>query len=535
MPANSEARVLIDAAQLFSGYPEFTVSGGKGARIAVTYAEALYDEKRHKGDRNDVGNRKAIGLEDVFLPDGGADRTFRPLWWRTWRYLQIDVKTGAEPVQLGGMAVHETGYPFAEKAWFRSSDPQLDRIWNIGWQTLKVNAHETYMDSSYWEQLQYVGDTRVEAEIADAVSGDPRLVRNSIDAFGDSMNAEGMIQSAYPSSTENVIPTFGLFWIGMMHDYWMRQPDIGVVKRNLPKAQRVLNWYAPHVASNGLLTRNPGWNFVDWVGDPPMARDAFPSFDKASNTSCLTSLIYLGALREAADMEFALGQAPLAQAHLDQASRLSSAIEKNCWDATRQLYADDPSHAVYSQHTNALAVLYDVAGPAKAQDIVARIVGKEGIDPPSGILATSYYFAWYLNRAIVHAGLGDRYIDLLSTWRGLDAPNFTTWPEARGNTRSDSHAWSAHPTAGLLGLVAGIQPAAPGYGRVRIAPHPGNLKTFDAAAATPSGLVRVRYAANADRRTFKLTMPKRLAGDFIWQGSTRKLKPGTNTFSVEAK
>ena len=37
---------------------------------------------------------RALGLTDSFLPDGGAHRTFEPLWWRTWRYLDLDITTG---------------------------------------------------------------------------------------------------------------------------------------------------------------------------------------------------------------------------------------------------------------------------------------------------------------------------------------------------------------------------------------------------------------------------------------------------------
>ena len=117
---------------------------------------------------------------------------------------------------------------------------------------------------------------------------------------------------------------------------------------------------------------------------------------------------------------------------------------------------------------NALAVLYDVATLEEAHDLLGRIVAPgQGIDAPPGMYTSSYYFAWYLVRAFEHAGLGARYPQLLATWRDLLKLNFTTWPEERGKTRSDTHAWSAHPTADLLRIVAGIGPGAPGYRSVR--------------------------------------------------------------------
>ncbi len=47
----------------------------------------------------------------------------------------------------------------------------------------------------------------------------------------------------------------------------------------------------------------------------------------------------------------------------------------------------------------------------------------------------------------------------LDPWRKLLPLHFSTWPEIPGDTRSDSHAWTAHPIYDLLTLVAGIEPA----------------------------------------------------------------------------
>ena len=125
---------------------------------------------------------------------------------------------------------------------------------------------------------------------------------------------------------------------------------------------------------------------------------------------------------------------------------------------------------------NILAVLYDVATPDESATILDRItVPGHGIDAPGDLYTSTYYFAWYLVRAFEHAGRADRYPALLQTWRDLLALHYTTWPESRGETRSDTHAWSAHPTADLLGLVAGIRPAAPGYARLRVTPNLGDL------------------------------------------------------------
>ena len=64
-----------------------------------------------------------------------------------------------------------------------------------------------------------------------------------------------------------------------------------------------------------------------------------------------------------------------------------------------------------------------------------------------------------------------RYVERLEPWRGMLAMGLTTVPETPEPTRSDSHAWSAHPNYGLLATVLGVRPAEPGFRSVRIAPH----------------------------------------------------------------
>ena len=522
VPANSTVKLLLRRDAMISAYPELEVSGGAGARIELEYGEALYDAANRKGDRDLVADRHLRGFRDTFVAAGG-ERVFAPLWWRTFRFIEISVTTAAEPLVLRSLRLHETGYPFEQRGWFRSSDPGLDRIWNIGWRTLRVDAHETFMDSSYWEQLQYAGDTRIEMLVSYAVSGDPRLARQAIDAFADSDVDGGVMQGAYPSRLQNVIATFSFAWVGMLADWHREQPDAGLIRAHLPRMRRVLAWFEPHLNADGLLGKSPHWNFIDWSGQRWDDRDTFPSWG-SRNGSCLMTAMWVGALRHGAALEHALGEPRRAREFDAKADRARDAIRRECWVATRGLFADDADRQVFSQHMNVFAVLYDIAEPAERRGILERITlpGK-GIDAPAGMYASTYYFAWYLVRAFEHAGLQDRYFELLGSWRELLPMNFTTWPETRVDPRSDTHAWSAHPTADLLRIVAGIGPGAPGYGRVRIAPMLGHLTSLDAAAATPKGLVKVRYRIENGLLEAEIERPADLPGQFLWRGRSHPL------------
>jgi hypothetical protein len=76
IPAGSKVTALLDRSQLTTAYPEIVTSGGKGATITLTYAEALRapakgGQKGEKGNRNDIAGKVISGLADRFLPDGG--------------------------------------------------------------------------------------------------------------------------------------------------------------------------------------------------------------------------------------------------------------------------------------------------------------------------------------------------------------------------------------------------------------------------------------------------------------------------------
>jgi hypothetical protein len=528
VPAHRSVHILLDRGSVEAAYPELTVSGGAGATVKLTYAEALYDAANAKGDRAQVTGRHIVGIEDKFLPDGAAARSFAPLWWRVWRFLEVAVETGDQPLTLEGLEVRDTGYPFVQKARFKSSDPELDRIWQIGWHTLQVDAHETFMDSAYWEQLQYIGDARVEAEIADMGSGDPRLTVQAIDAFIDSGAAQSITQSRYPTRSPQAIPTFSLVFVGIVHDFWMRNPDIAVVRRSLPLVRSTLDWFGGYAQPDGLLRKVPEWSFVDWIKDGDRS---YPSYD-ANQESCVTSLLYLGALEEAADLEAAAGEAGRGTADRQSATALRRAIYEKCWDAGRGLIADHPGKTVFSQDANVLAVLYDVVRKADQASVLAKAWPVGTVALPDGLLPGSYYFGFYAARAYAHAGQSDRYLEFLAPWRALLKQNFTTWPELREPTRSDSHAWSGHPTAKLLEIVAGIAPDALGFSKVRIAPHLGSLTHLDAAMPAPQGLIEAHYEQDGPRLKAVIQLPPALTGAFLWKGKTVTLHPGANAIEV---
>jgi alpha-L-rhamnosidase len=516
VPPNSDASILLDQTFETTAYPELVTSGGGGSKVRITYAEALFDPAGHKGNRNETDGKKIRGLYDEFLPDGGAHRTFSPLWWRAYRYVQIDVHTAGDQLTLDSFSGYFTAYPFKPEAAFESDDASLQKIWDAGWRTARLCAHETYMDCPYYEQLQYVGDTRIQALISLYVAGDDRLVKNAIDLLGDSQTPEGLTQSRYPSALPQYIPPFSLYWIGMMHDLWWYRGDQEFLKPWLPNLREALAWYQSHLTSSGLLDRLPWWPFVDWADE---FHDGIPP-QETSGQSAALSLQFAMALRQAADLETAYGEADRAQADRELAAKIARDAYEKCWDPARGLLADTPAKQHFSQQGNILGVLADAIPLASQRPVIERVLSGRTLTP------ASYYFRFYLARAMNKTGLADRYIPELAPWRGMLDEGLTTFAETPGETRSDCHAWSAHPDFDLLATVAGIESAAPGFSKVIITPHLGDLHHLTAAVPHPRGLIKVAYERHGDQWTADVSLPPGLSGWFVWKERRIALHPG---------
>jgi len=177
-----------------------------------------------------------------------------------------------------------------------------------------------------------------------------------------------------------------------------------------------------------------------------------------------------------------------------------------------------------------LAVWLDVVPEAQQKSVLTKILAASAASnadaPVPPMSQATYYFRFYLARALDHAGMGDQYLQLLQPWRDMVALGLTTWAEKPEPTRSDSHAWSAHPNCDLLTIVAGIRPATPGFATVTIEPHLGPLQHVTATMPHPNGNIEVEYTRTTGAVQAIITLPPGLSGDLLWHSHKYPLVQG---------
>lgn len=527
IPAHTNATLLLDQSFLTNAFLTMQLSRGKDAAVSIKYAEALFQSGSPiiKGNRNEIEGKKFLGRKDSLISNGSTGQVFTTLAWRTFRYIEMKIETKAEPLTIDDVYGTFTGFPFERKATFTSTQPDLQKILDIGWRTARLCAVETYMDCPYYEQLQYIGDARIQALVSFYNAGDDRLVRNALNQMDNSRLAEGVTLSRHPSFSPQIIPTFSLWYIGMLHDYWMYRPDAVFVREKLAGTRDVLNFFAKYQTDDGSLKNTPYWLFSDWVNNKTQWGYGMAPKGK-DGSSAVLDLQLLWAYQVAGEMERALGMKAYADMYAKKVELLSKTIREKYWDASRGVFADTPEKDIYSQHANTLAILTNVVQGDEAKRLAEKILSEKYMAP------ASIYFRYYTHLALTKAGLGDQYLSWLDKWRENISLGLTTWAEISdvSNARSDCHAWGSSPNIEFYRIVLGIDSDENGFKTIKIDPHLGSLTKISGEMPHPNGKVFASYSFEKNKWKVDISIPENTTAFLLWKGKRIDLKSGMNSF-----
>lgn len=518
IPPNTHEIVEISAGELTTGFLELALANGRNAEVRVLSSECYayppaQPDSHHplpiKGDRTDCVNGQLYGMQDRYRPAGYGTterpESWEPFWFRTFRFLSLEIVTKDEPLDLLGFTYRETGYPLDAITCIESSDPQFADIWDISLRTLRRCMHETYEDCPFYEQLQYAMDTRSQILYTYAVSSDDRLARKCIDDFHRSQYPEGLVSSCYPAFGHNTIPGFSLYYLLMLHDHMMYFGDKAFLRKYLSTMDNVLRFFDEHLTADGIVDKVGGplgdhhWSFVDWtaqwnatLGCPTATRKGPLTFE---------SLLYAHVLKQSAEVADFAGRGETAQEYRERAAMVIEAVNRVCRNDDG-MYRDGPSVEEYSQHCQVMAILADATAGEAATRLMARTLADKTLTQ------CSVAMAFYLFRAVEKTGLYAQTGPLWQPWRDMLANHLTTCVEDPVAGRSDCHAWGAIALYEFPSVVLGVQPAKPGYAAVRINPQAGPFAWAKGSVSTPRGVISVSWRREDGEMTVETQVPE---------------------------
>lgn len=525
------ATALWDLQDYLCGYPALSVrGGGTGSAVGIEWAEALYDVtspreaggQAPKGRRDQTHGKAFFGFGDRFACSGGSV-TFPAFWWRSGRFVEIRVVTGAEPLVIERLALKTTRYPIAQEGVLRSDDPALDEIVRLCARTIQAGTHELFTDSPYYEQMAYVGDNVTEALVTYAMTHDTRITRRAVTMFDWSRAATGLVAERWPCALYQGSATYAMLWPSMVrnHAWWRDEP--GFVRERLRGVRQLVEELTQYLGPDALPGRLPGWSFVDWVpewtcGYPPAHEDG---------DSSLIAMHWVHCLQSAADLERAFGDAELHRRLQRLEAEAKASILRRFYAPETGLFFDDGGHRHLSEHAQVLASLLGIT-PPDAGHWLERLRGHT----PA---RCSVYFTHYLLDALWREGRSEPFFEHLGLWRSFLEYGLCTIPEQPEPTRSDCHAWGAHPLFHACASIAGIRPASPGFRTVRIRPMLGPLRQLEGRMPHPHGEIAFSFRAEGRRAEAQITLPEGIQGTLEAGARIQPLAPGRNAVCWETE
>ena len=191
------------------------------------------------------------------------------------------------------------------------------------------------------------------------------------------------------------------------------------------------------------------------------------------------------------------------------------------------MFSDTTETDLFSQNTNKLSLLTKTSTATEATAIAIILMND------TTLTQATFYFMYYLHQALINNGFVNDYLNWLGLWQENIKQGMTTWAEISNinATRSDCHAWGAHPNIELFRTVLGVDANSPGFRQIKIEPHLCNIKKINGAIPHPNGKIVVAYE-NDTKWKINIELPSKTNGIFIWKGKKYSLKEGANKFQL---
>jgi hypothetical protein len=399
-----------------------------------------------------------------------------------FRFARIELTRPGSFVELLGVRAVTLMQPETPIGTFECSDPLLNRIWNTSAYTLQLCMQEFLWDGIKRDRLVWAGDLHPEVMTLLTVFGAHRIVPSSL---------EFLRQDTPLPRWMNGAPTYSIWWIVTLRDWWMYTADRATLEQSRGYLLALLPALIGLIGDDGKESLPS--RFLDWptAGDPLAVE------------SGAHALMRLG-MHAGADLCQVLGAPKLAA---------------QCRQAFSRLARHTPP-PVKNQQANALRVLAGLSDAAETnQSIFAP-------DPAAGL---SPFYAYYVLEARALAGDHRGCLDLITSyWGGMLDMGATTfwehfdlawlggkkkptridqWPVDgrpcihrdfgdycfKGFRHSLCHAWASGPAPWMTRHILGVIPAAPGFTKVKIQPNLPGLDWAHGTVPTPAGPITVRH------------------------------------------
>ena len=477
------AGVLLDFGRELQGHVELytpLAPTKDPLRVRVRFGESASEAMADLGEKS-AQNDHAIRDCVVTLPWLGT-KTIGP---SGFRFVRIDAVDPGKTVLLSQVRAKLGVRDLPRIGSFRSSDPRLDRVWQVGADTVHLCMQDYLWDGIKRDRLVWIGDMHPEVRSIHAVFGHDNVVPESLDLTRDATPVTEWM---------NGISSYSMWWVLLHEELWMHSGDRAYLEAQRPYLTKLLERLVALVGPDGR-ERIDGLRFLDWPSSP----------NQEGVTAGLQGLLVM-TLDSGSRLMEVLGDDRVARACREAADR------------GRKVVPDVNG----SKSGAALLALAGMRDPKEtARDTLL----------PGGPAGVSTFYGVYVLEALAEAGEIDAALDLIRVYWGgmLDLGATTLWEDFElawtenagridelvpphkkdihgdcgaycyeGFRHSLCHGWASGPTSFLSRRVLGVTVTSPGMARLRVEPRLGKLHWAEGTYPTPHGALFVRHEKRPD-------------------------------------
>jgi alpha-L-rhamnosidase len=505
---------IFDLGQNISGVIRLKVKGKAGDKVKVRFAEVLHLDGRLSTENL----RCARAVNTYTLKGDPAGEVWTPEFtFHGFQYVELTGFPGTPDLEsVTGIVLHSDTPLHGE---FTCSDPMLDRLYqNIVW-TQRANFFEMPTDCPQRdERMGWTGDAQIYVRAAtynaDIASFYTKWLRD--------LNDDQWDYGAYPAyaprplARPNEHHAAGWMDAGVICPWtiWQVYGDTRVITEHWRKMNDFMDWRITR--DRELKGAVDDCGFGDWLSLDEV-KTPIPYIDLAYHAYCAQLM---------AEMAEAIGQPGDAQKYRKRHQDVSNAFRK-------QYLKPDGKLAIHNQSAYAIALFFGLIPeelqPAAAGHLAA-LVRANGNKLATGFLGTRPLLP--VLSAHGHHDLAGILIQQKEypSW-GYEVENGATTIWERWNSfikgkgphepamNSFSHYAFGAVCEWMFADLAGIDRAASGFDRIRIAPRPtGTLTRVSAAMETRHGRLACAWEIKDGTFTATLTIPPNTTADVTLPG-----------------
>jgi alpha-L-rhamnosidase len=476
--AGSATSKLIDFGKVTFGFIKLHGLKGNGA-IKIYYGES-------KEEALGVNTCETFDIFDINYP---AKKDSVMELSKAFRFVNIQLANG---VTLDSTSMLYEYLPMEDRGKFTSSDPELNKIWDVSKYTMELTTREFFIDGIKRDRWIWSGDAYQSYLMNYYLGYDSESVKRTTLA----------LRGKDPvTSHVNTIMDYTFYWFLGIYDYYQYSGDQKFIEEVYPKMKSLMDFCLQRRNKDGLMQGLSGdWVFIDWADG--LSKQGEVSFEQLLLCRSLETIALCANIAK---------DSQAAAVYSNEAKSLKSKIFDIYWNEDKQALVhsrvDGKQTENVTRYANMFAIFFDYLNQDQKQGVKKNVLLNDNVQK-----IMTPYMRFYELEALCAMGEQDFVMkEMKDYWGGMLKLGATTFWEEYNPAKSGAehytmygrefgkslcHSWGASPIYLLGKYYLGVKPLTAGYETYVVEPNLGGLKWMQGTVPTPKGDIDLYFSTS---------------------------------------